>query len=316
MNTNTINSHGLDIHALHGGDIALADLPARSLALDGVVRGPAEGDDLDRWSFDHHAGCVRLLTLATCEQVRLALVMGLDADDRPIYINDVDGDVLMSLWLLANPERANEPEVQALTRGVGAIDAHGPAGRVPLDGEARRLADTFFSPGGIYPFTPRDSQEKFEEWPPLIEAGLNQISEILAGRVTITEVEAPDICRVYEGVVDGVRCILVGSGGWGAFAPLYDEGFGVVIVADAMENDQGGVAARNYTLGKTSDLVPFDLAGALGRLADAEPGWGGGSSIGGAPRPDGSALSPYEVWQIVTGLDIEESRPDGVKVPW
>ncbi|WP_043603413.1 MULTISPECIES: hypothetical protein [Protofrankia] len=40
----------------------------------------------------------------------------------------------------------------------------------------------------------------------------------------------------------------------------------------------------------------------LGALAAREPGWGGGSSIGGAPRrPDGSrsSLHPDEVFTIV-----------------
>ncbi|KLL09927.1 hypothetical protein FrCorBMG51_21350 [Protofrankia coriariae] len=64
-----------------------------------------------------------------------------------------------------------------------------------------------------------------------------------------------------------------------------------------------------YTVGRRSDLVdgfpvgPAEAPGTiLGALAAREPGWGGGSSIGGAPRrPDGSrsSLHPDAVFTIV-----------------
>jgi hypothetical protein len=64
-----------------------------------------------------------------------------------------------------------------------------------------------------------------------------------------------------------------------------------------------------YTVGRKSDLVdgfpvgpPSRPETILAALAGREPGWGGGSSIGGAPRhPDGSRsrLSPDEVFAVV-----------------
>jgi hypothetical protein len=74
-----------------------------------------------------------------------------------------------------------------------------------------------------------------------------------------------------------------------------------------------------YTVGRRSDLVdgfPVGPAGdpgtILGALAAREPGWGGGSSIGGAPRhPDGrrSSLQPDEVFAIVEDVVAAAREP-------
>ena len=68
----------------------------------------------------------------------------------------------------------------------------------------------------------------------------------------------------------------------------------------------------NYTVGKKSELVigfpvgPGKVEGTiLFTLNEREAGWGGGSTIGGAPRnEDGSRsrLIPDEVFAIVQGI--------------
>ena len=58
-----------------------------------------------------------------------------------------------------------------------------------------------------------------------------------------------------------------------------------------------------YTVARRSDFVEgFEVPALLSALAAVEPGWGGGSTIGGAPRhPDGSRsrLPPAKVFEIV-----------------
>lgn len=49
------------------------ELPDNSIALDGAVAGPQVDAARRRFSFDHHAGCVRLVTQSTCEQVLTAI---------------------------------------------------------------------------------------------------------------------------------------------------------------------------------------------------------------------------------------------------
>lgn len=296
MTEQTHHLKNCTLHLVHGEELSLNKLPPRALALDGAVQGP-EHDDQDRWSIDHHAGCLRLATSATCEQVRRMLIQGLDIRGRDVYINDVDGDTLLSLWLLENSHRVYERDVRRLVRAVGAVDAHGPAGKLELSDEEKALADVFFSPAGVYGVVPQDVQDHFEEWFSIINRGVQRITEIVHGEVIAEPFPTPQFKMLYED--SDHFAILVEGGGFGVFEPLYKEGFSVVIVTDG-----NGM----YTIGKRSDLVLYPLGphtdpdSLLGRLRAREPGWGGGSTIGGSPRPDGSGLKPWLVWEEVAGL--------------
>src|SRR5581483_736444 len=88
-----------------GHEWTFDDLPPGSIALDGAVQGPRVDAAARRFSFDHHAGCVRLLTSATCRQVFDALLMGLDPAGMRVHVNDLDGDTVLSLWLLEQAPR-------------------------------------------------------------------------------------------------------------------------------------------------------------------------------------------------------------------
>ena len=77
-----------NITFLQGHVWALEDLEDRSIALDGAVQGPALDHTRQRYSFDHHKNCIRHVTLATCEQVRDAILLGADFEGYNIYIND------------------------------------------------------------------------------------------------------------------------------------------------------------------------------------------------------------------------------------
>src|SRR5262245_4412449 len=91
-----------------GRTVAPNDLPARSIALDGYAQGPYVDPEGERYSFDHHANCVRHATRSTAEQVLDALSLDLDPTDFFVFINDVDLDTALSVWLLANPHRVHE----------------------------------------------------------------------------------------------------------------------------------------------------------------------------------------------------------------
>lgn len=110
---------------------AFDDLPPNTIALDGAVTGPAVDAERRRFSFDHHAGCIRLVTSATCQQVLDALLLGLDPSDCAVLINDVDGDTVLAVWLLQHHALCRDAQalvrLRRLVAGVGATDAHGPA---------------------------------------------------------------------------------------------------------------------------------------------------------------------------------------------
>ena len=105
--------------------------------LTGMFSGPAVDTENQRFSFDHHGECVRLVTRATCQQIMDALLLGFDPKGYTVYVNDVDGDTALSVWLLNNPSRVFETDVRKLVESVGMIDAHGPAYPVERSGDNR-----------------------------------------------------------------------------------------------------------------------------------------------------------------------------------
>ena len=110
----------------YGSVLAKQWMAPNSIYLDGYCRGPHINNETKSYSFDHHADCSRFATLSTCEQVLLALELGLNPEGMDIYINDLDADGSLSLWLLLNPEMAEEDGVEFLVKSIGFVDAHGP----------------------------------------------------------------------------------------------------------------------------------------------------------------------------------------------
>lgn len=257
----------------------LHELPPRSIALDGAVQGPAFDPQREVYSFDHHAGCVRHATLATCEQVRDAIHVGLDPSGFRVFANDVDADTVLSLWLLRHPERLTaDARLPRLVRRIGRVDALGPAaGSMPSMGRLLTPVD------GLVRDRPLllEKLELLDRWwrrEPLPRPPHSPIVEALW-----LEREAGS-WRLRRGRVSR------------GFEGLYRRAdFGVIFALAP-----AGTLA--YVVGKRSEFVHFDVPAFLAACDRREPGWGGGSSIGGAPRrPDGrrSELSPEEVGELL-----------------
>lgn len=295
----------LQINFVFGQTIEFAALPANSIALDGAVQGPQIDAANRKFSFDHHAGCTRLVTLATCQQVATAIRLGLVVDENTqVYINDLDADTSLSVWLLANPERVNEERVKELVEKVGLTDAHGPI--FPAHAIHRELGPAYGS--------------KEPQTLAMLETFLAKITQYANG-----EWQAPPARpeRPSKG------CAWSPKTGWQAvetktgFDDVYNQGFlAGVLFTDAPNG------TLMYTVAKRSDLVPLAVGpGAtkrpptslndyrkdtiLGQLALKEievnpeqshaANWGGASSIGGGPRnADGSQsrLNPAQVLAI------------------
>ena len=279
----------------------MSALPPRSIALDGYVQGPCIDADGERYSFDHHAGCVRHSTRATSEQVCDALILGLDPAGLTVFVNDVDLDTALSVWLLANPHRAIDQVVQDLVWAAGLLDTH--SGAYPIRDGMRRVVEWLSEPetraraDGTY-------------WS-LDDHGLQQLLGDVSRRIDVythgearSSVASFELDERYEIERQGTGWVLARTVGIRCHAALFRDGHLRVVMYRRLPDGTWG-----YTLAKRSEFVKcFPVSKILAALAEREAGWGGGSTIGGAPRnADGSRsrLAPDEVFAIVERVVTE-----------
>jgi hypothetical protein len=113
---------------------AVKKSPSGTIYLDGVAQsGPFLDHEKHVYNLDHHEGCVRTFTLATCEQALIMCVKGLDLRDREwkIYAGEPDLDVILSIWIILNHQWIDNRDairrrsLIALVRMEGIIDALG-----------------------------------------------------------------------------------------------------------------------------------------------------------------------------------------------
>jgi hypothetical protein len=107
--------------------------PEGTIFLDGAAQSEPFIDAQRRvMNLDHHQGCVRPFTLATCEQALALVLRGLDLREKPwtIHANDADLDIVLAIWVLLNgphlePGGSVLQAVAPVIRLEGVIDAHG-----------------------------------------------------------------------------------------------------------------------------------------------------------------------------------------------
>lgn len=281
-----------------GKTLSLSALPSRSIALDGYVQGPAIDADGEKYSFDHHAGCVRHATRATAEQVRDAIILGLDPRDFTVFVNDVDLDTALSVWLLANPHRAQEEIVHELVDDAGLLDAH--SGAYPMDPDRRNVIEWLSEPETT-------ARADGSYWG-LDNSGLEQLLADVSRRLDVfTRGESDPSIREfkvderYEIERRGTGWVLARTVGIRSHAALFGDGHHRVVMYRQLPDGSWG-----YTIAKRSEFVKqFPIERIFAALSEREPGWGGASTIGGAPRhADGSRsrLSPSQVFDIVESV--------------
>jgi hypothetical protein len=271
----------------------LAELPEYSVALDGAVQGPSVSPAERRLSFDHHANCIRMVTSA-CQQVLDAICVGWDPSGWKVFVNDVDGDTALAVALARNPHWADDHAVHDLVHAVGRIDAHGPAYRLPLRLSA--LVDRFHRTA-MAPVAEvrRAGAYGTAHHVALLDECVARIEARVAG--TMPPEDTPPEHRSYAVSHRGEGWVMVTSDA-PVFDLVYRDGHDAAVAYQQLPD--GSYA---YTVAQRSDLVDFDVPAVLAALCELEPGWGGGSSIGGAPRnADGSRsrLTLQEVAEVVS----------------
>jgi membrane protease YdiL (CAAX protease family) len=274
-----------------------------SIFLDGYAQGEPFLDVQRRvYNLDHHEGCVRSFTLATCEQVLILLLKGLDLEVGrwTVYANEPDLDTVLAIWLLLNHRRIAEKDgrvrrrLTPLVRLQGVIDAHGlesqefsgfpgPLRREMLERierlrqpelELKRTGEWGTADGVDFVLSVLQLLDEMMYSPRDFE-GMVHVDEIT--RVSLTDGRLAVACRSDLGIYE-VEEHLRG---------IHGDRLGLVI----LETGEG-----RYTLRQSDPFLPVDLHQLYDRLnlvdpaAAGESRWGGSEEIGGSPRGVGSHL--------------------------
>ena len=292
------------------------DLGKRVILLDGAGSFPLLLDNKSKiYNFDHHEGCERTFTLATCEQALLVVHSGLPLaeGDWSVYANEPDLDTVLAIWCLLNYERL--PRLDERSRDIlfpmirleGAIDANGTelarlcglperalaAAQQRLD---RLLArEREIKSRGLWFATDllQFTLEALTDIDRLIYSG-HEFSEYahveeVYGHVEIGKRRVAVACRDDAGIYEVERRLKTR---WG------DQ-----LVLIALEKEP-----HHYTLRRTEALSDIDLRGAYAKLNLLDPAvdgrppgkaWGGSANIGGSPRPTGTLLGPGDLLKVL-----------------
>lgn len=298
-------------------------LGTHTILLDGAGQfGPLIDSTRQLYNLDHHAGCSRAFTLATCEQALILVVKGLELDqgDWRILANEPDLDTVFAIWVLLNYRRLRSmteetrDEVAALIRLEGAIDANGfevaqfcglphdliASTRTRLDAlHAKELTakkQGAWADGDLLAYV-RDRLIDIDHmvFRPEDFADLARVGEEL-GHVDIGGGRVAVAVRDDAGIYDVE----------GRLKKVWGERLGLVLLA------KGG---NHYTIRRVAALADIDLQAAYDRFNQLDPAvdghppkkrWGGSDEIGGSPRPEGTDLEPTGVLRVV-GLAYQPS---------
>jgi len=284
---------------VHAGEVIsfeqFLSAPGPALALDGYVAGPTRIENgFDHASFNHHEGCARLTTRATCEQVALALhgrlggwwrTQGLTA-----HVNDADPDVALSCWLLGHPDQMAHPGVSRLVTAESWLDSTSGCIAPFLDEDEAAALAWVFQPCFTV-LTGRTSGELRD----VIDEVALRIDGHLAGRGDVVH-----DARDYH-VDHRLGPVAVVS----AASPLARSRF----VGDGIEVYvlvRGQHLGRwHVSIGLSDPMTPGDLAVSYATLnaiegLGGEQRWSGSDTVGGSPREHGTSLNPVEVAEILS----------------
>lgn len=296
--------HGLCVTAA-----AARSAAAGSIFLDGAAQGaPFLDPKRGVYNLDHHEGCVRPFTLATCEQAMVLIRTGLDLRRRDwtVYANDADLDTVLAIWVLLNHIRLNDSaatraRVMPLLRLQGVTDALGlelqelcglpPEVLAETQGWIERLRKPELaakSRGRWHVDLLEQTADRLRAidrlvYPPKHFDDLEEIEELV--RVEIATGRAAIVCRAKVGIYEVERQL----------RRLHGRRLVVIVL-------QNGSSA--YTLRQVDPYLPATLERVYEHLNLVDPAagghrsgnrWGGSAEIGGSPRSTGTRVTPQEI---------------------
>ncbi|HHH11783.1 MAG TPA: hypothetical protein ENK23_06905, partial [Sorangium sp.] len=291
----------------------LKSFPRQSIFLDGVFTGPAFLNNESRqYSLDHHAGCVRAFTLATCEQACVMLMQRLPLweGEWQVYVNEPDLDSLLGAWILLNHYALSHDnyallrKVMPLIRVEGVIDTFG-LDKALLSGLPRRIYEAKYqrimklrqpeqqlrekgewSTTDLVAFSKSQLERLDSNLFPHGSPRIGGIEKLKLDRPTRTlAFLVPTRRGIYE-IEEELRAI-------------HKDELAVIV----LDSGHGRMTLRlvNPFMPKNLNAAYAALNARDERVRDSDDSnvWGGSAEIGGAPRRTGTGLSGREVLETV-----------------
>lgn len=290
--------------------------PQQTIFLDGAFGGAPFYDNKARqYSLDHHGGCVRAYTLATCEQAVVMVLQGLPLGEGDwfLHVNEPDIDALLAAWVLMNHVELLRDDARILRgampliRVEGVIDAHGPdmslLSALPQevyddcrsDIEELRAQERALRAAGEWGSADwvaygRDVLGALDLllFPEGFLAQLLEIEEL--ARIQLDGGKLIVLCRSHQGIY-AVE---------GALKSRYEKQLAIIV----LELGDG-----RFTLRQVDPFLDPDLTAVYQALnqkdlrarqdSETDNLWGGSADIGGSPRKTGSALTGEQVLELV-----------------
>ena len=309
-----LEAPNLNVHVEAGlsvtGSVARKS-PGGTIFLDGVAQcEPFMDHERQVYNFDHHEGCVRAFTLATCEQTLVMYMKGLDLQGREwnIFANDPDLDAILSIWILMNHARIGKQDstqrriLLALVRYEGVIDALGlelkDLSALPqeLVRKIQRVIDHLRSDEIGLKKEGRWGQTDFLVYTASI---LHKIDQIFYKPREFADFKGVEELARIELSDQRIAAVVEADMGIYEIEPhlnkIYGNRLGIVFLK---------TGANTFTVRQMDLFMPITLDDIYDRLNFADPAvkcrtqnnkWGGAADIGGSPRETGTKLSPAEI---------------------
>jgi len=286
---------------------------AGTIFLDGAAQAPPFADPQRAvYNLDHHEGCVRPFTLATCEQAMVLVrrLTDLRRRDWTVWANDIDLDSVLAIWVILNHHRLNGEDpgpretVMPLLRLEGTIDVHG-IGNLELSAlppEALEAARSWMAELQEHEkqLRARGRWERLDPfdylvdrlhaidsrvYPPGTFDDVQEVEEL--ARVDIGEHSAAVACRSRSGIYETEA----------ELRRLHGDRLGVIVLRRA---------PGAYSIRQVDPELPNTLEALYTRLnrmdtaadgARSDNRWGGSAEIGGSPRASGTNLSLEQIME-------------------
>ncbi|MCB9597065.1 MAG: hypothetical protein H6719_30355 [Sandaracinaceae bacterium] len=298
----------------------------QTIYLDGVFGGaPFCDNETRQYSLDHHAGCVRGFTLATCEQAVVMLLSGLPLSSGTwtVWVNDPDLDAMLAAWVLINhvellrDDRKHLRTAMPVIRLEGVIDAHGTDRDLLTGLPSDALAAAQASVDRLIANERRHKSSRTWMTTDWIEYACSQLAEFDAHFLpeealdALLEIQESGRAPLHNG---RIAVLLESTLGIYAVEERLKERYGADLGVIALQIDK-----ERYTLRLVDAFLPKNLEAVYKELNRLDPRartrgsnpnvWGGSGDIGGSPRDTGTGLTGEEILGVLSDVL-------GPPVPW